>query len=181
MHPGPRRRSRSPSARAPGRDREPEETGPTQAEAIEDAADDGTAAGAQATGKIGEPDRSVALSWLVWFLRAAVGASYVFFGLFASFLSSKSCAWVLSLAPHSRDAWAVRLLSAAMRTAAIGAHVLQFRPSDLGGWAAAVSRMATGVAVEISILFAQPIFATATGGVFQVCRPCHGSPPFYPL
>lgn len=88
-------------------------------------------------------------------------------GTLAAVLTSTTFATILNLAPHGDDNWGLKCTATALRLAVLTLSLLRSEPSTPIAVLVGVARLLTGVAVELCILFAQPIYATYSGGIFK--------------
>ena len=120
------------------------------------------------------PPHNQYLVTLVTFASILGTTATAIIGGMAALLSSKTFALVLwAFAPHADDLWGLKVVAAVLRLAYLGAVALRVlaaeRPENpLPALGAALARLATTAAVECSVLFSQPAFATVAGGTFKV-------------
>ena len=86
----------------------------------------------------------------------------------AAVLTSSTFASFLALSPHADDLWGLKASAALLRFCCLVGVTLRSSSSSPQALAAGLARVATGAAVEASVLFSQHAFTTVSGGVFRV-------------
>jgi len=110
---------------------------------------------------------TVSDSFAAAFCRVVLVGLSGILGAIAAFLASSTFATLLSLAPHADDNWSLKCTAAAVRFVVFALSLLRMKPATLQSVLVVTARLLTGAAIELSLLFVQPIFSTIAGGVFK--------------
>jgi len=99
--------------------------------------------------------------------RMAFLALWTALAILATVLASPTFGHVLTLMPVADDAWAIKALAAALRLGTLVLALAHATPARPAACVAALARLVSAAAVELALLFAQPVFSTLAGGVFK--------------
>ena len=155
-----RRRSKSPKPRTPAAAATPDET-------VQDATL--LAYGPPAATPPQPPPRALVLALSAFQMAATILSAA--FATCAALLTSTTFGYLLAFAPLPDDLWGLKACAALMRIGSLFFLTLcvdseSDKPAFL--LLAGLARLVTTTFVELSVLFAQPAFATIAGGVFRI-------------
>jgi hypothetical protein len=82
-------------------------------------------------------------------------------------LTSPSFSFLLTLMPLADDFWGLRGVAAVLRLGALALSLVRGAHYSRAALLASFARLITAAAIEVALLFGQPLFGTVSGGVFK--------------